>query len=256
MSGFRQGAGSGHTAVMTSAAGDRGMSVATAPPPVATVGAAAAELREARSALWLDDLRWHKQMFRQSRFQWTGEHAVDIITRHTGGQVEFTDVRHLRRLQHEQNEIADYTGQCRTAMGEPLREAARTVIGGWNAVAEAVGLDAGHLKAIEDLSVGATAEQRSNPDVRRVLRQLPFTNPLIQVWELKQLVNLFQAAVDLVEDTLCDLLLELSSSHPSAVLMAATTPQFQALTPARRVEWARKDRGGPGDPRRTPRQRF
>lgn len=255
MSGFRQGAGSGHTAAMTSAVGDRAAGVATASPPVAAVGAAA-ELRAARSALWLDDLRWHKQMFRQSRFQWTGEHAVDIITRHTGGQVEFTDVRHLRRLQHEQNEIAAYTGQCRTAMGEPLREAARTVIGSWDAVAEAVGLDAGHLKAIEDLSAGATAEQRSNPDVRRVLRQLPFSNPLIQVWELKQLVNLFQAAVDLVEDTLCDLLLELSSSHPPSVLIAATIPELWALTPAKRVEWARKERGGPSDPRRTPRQRF
>ena len=241
---------------MTSAAAaDRGTGLAATLPAV-VVGAEATALRAARSALWLDDLRWHKQMFRQSRFQWTGEHAVDIITRHTGGQVEFTDVRHLRRLQHEQDEIAAYTGQCRTAMGEPLREAAHTVIGSWNAVAEAVGLDAGHLKAIEDLSVGAKPQERTNPDVRWVLRQLPFSNPLIQVWELKQLVNLFQAAVDLVEDTLCDLLLELSSSHPPAVLMAATIPELWALTPAKRVEWARKERGGPGDPRRTPRQRF
>lgn len=166
---------------MASAAGDRATSVTAGQPYTAAAGAAAAQLRAARSALWLDDLRWHKQMFRQSRFQWTGEHAVDIITRHTGGQVEFTDVRHLQRLQHEQNEIAAYTGQCRAAVGEPLREAVRTVIGGWDVVAAAVGLDPGHLKAIEDFAVGATAEQRTNPDVRRVLRQLPFSNPLIQV---------------------------------------------------------------------------
>lgn len=256
MSGFRRLASNGHTAVMTSAAANHATGATAALSPAAAVGAAAAQLRAERSTLWLDDLRWHKQMFRQSRFQWTGEHAVDIITRHTAGQVEFTDVRHLHRLQHEQNEINAYTGQCRTAMGEPLREAVRTVVGGWDAVAAAVGLDPGHLKAIEDLSVGATAEERTNPDVRRVLRQLPFSNPLIQVWELKQLVNLFQAAINLVEDTLCDLLLELSSSHPPAVLMAATIPEMQALTPAKRVEWARKERGGPGDLRRVPRQHF
>ena len=116
MSGFRQCAGSGHTAVMTSAAGSRGTGVATAPPPVAAVGAAAsaAELRAARSALWLDDLRWHKQMFRQSRFQWTGEHAVDIITRHTGGQVEFTDVRQRTLERRVWMSAGDYVGHLST----------------------------------------------------------------------------------------------------------------------------------------------
>lgn len=216
---------------------------------------AAGTARVKRSALWLDDLRWHKQMFRQSRFQWTGEHAVDIITRSTGGQVEFTDVRHLRRLQREQNEIADYTTQNRMAMGAPLREAAGTVVGGWDTVAEVLGLSAGHAKATEYLASFTPAAERTNPDVCRVLRQLPFSNPLIQVWELKQLVELFQAAVDLAEDTICDLLLELlDGSRPASVLLEATAPQ--RLDPARRVQWARSARGGPGDPRRTPRQQF
>ena len=239
---------------VTSSTADRAPSAGAGTPPRATQAAGTARVK--RSALWVDDLRWHKQMFRQSRFQWTGEHAVDIVTRGTGGRLEFTDVRHLRRLQREQNEIADYTTQCRMAMGAPLREAAGTVVGGWDTVAEVLGLSAGNAKATEYLASFTPAAERTNPDVRRVLRQLPFSNPLIQVWELKQLVNLFQAAVDLVEDTLCDLLLELSSSHPPSVLMAATLPQLQALTPAKRVEWARKERGGPGDPRRTPRQRF
>lgn len=214
----------------------------------------AGQRRAARSALWLDDLRWHKHMFRQSRFQWTGEHAVDIITRHTGGQVEFSTVRHLRRLQREQDEIADYTTQCRLAMGDALDAAAGTLVGGWAAVADAVGLDVGHAKAIGELASFTSAKERTNPDVRRVLRQLPFSNPLIQVWELKQLVNLFQAAVDLVEDTLCDLLDELADVHPPAVLMEAAGQQ--SLLPVARVDWARKARGGLGDPRRVPRQLF
>lgn len=205
------------------------------------------------TALWLDDLRWHKHMFRQSRFQWTGEHAIDIVTRGTGGRLEFTEVRHLRRLQAEQDEIAAYGTQCTLAMGAPLAAAAATVVGGWQVVADAVGLPVGQAKATAAL-VEWEPLQAPTPDVRRVLRGLPFSNPLIQVWELKQLSRLFDAAVQLLEDTICDLLLELSASHPPEQLVEALATQ--RLDPMTRIDRARSARGGPGDPRRTPHQVF
>ena len=94
----------------------------------------------------------------------------------SGGQIEFTIVRHLQRLQQVHDEIAGCTDQCRMAMGEPLRQAASTVAGGWGALTAAVGLDTGHAKGVDHLASHTPAEERTNPDVRRVLRQLPFSN--------------------------------------------------------------------------------
>lgn len=208
--------------------------------------------RERRGALWLDDLRWHKHMFRQSRFQWTGEHAIDIVTRGTGGRLEFTQVRHLRRLQWEQDEIAAYGTRCTLAMGAPLATAA-SVAGGWQVVADAVGLPVGQAKATAAL-VAWEPLQEPTPDVQSVLRGLPFSNPLIEVWELKQLSRLFDAAVLLIEDTICDLLLELLATRPPEELLESLATQ--RLDPATRASRARTARGGPGDDRRTPRQMF
>lgn len=216
------------------------------------VRAAEAE-RDRLTVLWLDDLRWHKHMFRQSRFQWTGEHAIDIVTRGTGGQLEFTELRHLRRLQAEQDEIAAYGTQCTLAMGAPLAAAAAAVTGGWPVVADAVGLAVGQAKATAAL-VEWEPLQEPTPDVRRVLRGLPFSNPLIQVWELKQLSRLFDAAVQLLEDTICDLLLELLQAHSPQKLVEALATQ--RLDPTNRADRARSARGAPGDPRRTPHQVF
>lgn len=205
-----------------------------------------------QGSTWLEDLRSHRRTFRESRLQWTGEHAIDIVTRHTGGQIEFTTVAHLRRLQREHNEITEYLTQCRMAMGEPLRAAAAGVAGGWNAVAEAVGLTPGNARATAERALHVPREHWTNPDVRRVLRHIPLSNPVVEVWELKQLVALFEAAHDLVEDTLCDLVVELLGNHPVSVLQEAIGTRYLE----RRVHRARSLRGGPGDARRIPRQQF
>jgi hypothetical protein len=217
------------------------------------VSAAAARARE-RAELWLDDLAWHKQMFRQSRFQWTGEHAVDIITWHTGGRVDYTTLAHLQMISRDQTEIRAYGTQCQLGMAEPLKQARPVVPGGWKGVADAVGLTVADCTMTLSLASRTPPDECTNADVRRVLRGLPFTNPLIQIWELKQLWRLYEAADDLLEDTLCDLLLELLPTHPADELRLATGPY--APPPATRVGWNRAERGGPGDDRRIPSQRF
>lgn len=218
----------------------------------ATVLNGAGLARAQRAELWLDDLRWHRSMFRQSRFRWTGEHAMDIVTRSTGGCLDYSTVGHLRWLQRRQDEVRDRGTQCQSAMADPLRQAHAVV--GWDRAAEAVGLTVVDCRLTLAFAAGTTEAERSNVDVRRVLAQLPFANPLIEVWELKQLWRLFDAARDLLEDTLCDLLEELLETHPVDALVDATG--IPAGRPTARIAQARLQRGVAGDPRRTPSQRF
>jgi hypothetical protein len=208
--------------------------------------------RRERGALWLDDLGWHKHMFRRSRFQWAGWHVMDVVTRTTGGQLDFFTVAHLRRLQQYQDEVRDYGTQCQIAMAAPLRQAYETL--GWEPTAEALGLTVVDCTSTLTFAAGTTEEERTNGDVRRVLHRLPFSNPLIQAWELKQLWRLHEAARNVFEDVICDLLLELLPSHSADGLAEATGPLV--MKPAGRAELARLERGGPGDPRRAPQQIF
>lgn len=210
-------------------------------------------LPRAHSAVWLDDLRWHKQMFRQSRFRWTGEHVMDILTRQTSGQLDFTTLRHLQVLQRDQNHLAVVALQCRLAMAEPLRQAVLE-LGGKEPVAEALGLSVSTCTATMSMASGAPAEERTNADVEHVLRGLPFSNPLIQAWELKQLWRLYEAACTALEDTICDLLVELAPLQPVAALREATAPA--SGIPGDRIRWARQERGEAGDPRRSAQQSF
>ena len=204
--------------------------------------------------MWLDDLRWHKHMFRQSRFRWWDEHAMRIVTRHTGGQLEFSTVRHLELLQQYQYQVGEHLLLCREAMAEPLRQA-RDTLGGWEPVAAALGLSVVDCKVILWFAAGTRPEDRTNVNVKAVLRKLPFSNPLIQAWELKQLWRLYEAAADIFEDAICDLIEELRPTRPEEVLVRAS----QDVSPvglAARVRHARQERGGPEDPRRTPAQIF
>lgn len=204
-----------------------------------------------QGALWLDDVRWHKQMFRQSRFQWDAHDVLRIVTGSTGGQLDFTTVAHLRRLQSSQDQVCDFSAQCQVAMAEPLGRARSRL--GWEWTTEVLGLTVVECTMALALA-GGTGQEPPNDEVRRVLRQLPLTNPVTQAWELKQLWRLHEAARDVLEDAICDLLVELLAGHPSDELKRATGPLTGS--PALRVECARLERGGPGDPRRIPRQRF
>lgn len=222
--------------------------VSTAVPSVA------ADRRE-RAELWVDDLRWHRKMFQDSRFRWTSEHVMAIVTRYTGGQLDFTTVRHLELLHQYQLELLDYSCQTRDAMADPLRRANQTLGGNWEPTAEALGLTMIDCKVAVWFAVGASQEQRTNVNIERVLRRLPFANPLIEAWELKQLWRMYESAADILEDTICDLAEELQPTRPVEFLVTAT----DTVSPAglqQRISTAREQRGKPGDTRRLPVQTF
>lgn len=208
----------------------------------------------AQADVWLDDLGWHKRMFLESRFRWTGEHVMSIVTRHTGGQLSFRTVAHLELLRRYQGQVQAYSDRCRLAMADPLLLARATLGGGWGPTGRAVGLSVVDCKATVWLAVGEPPEARTNLNVARALRDLPFVNPLIEAWELKQVWRMYEAAAGVVEDAICDLVDELVGSRPADVLAVAAGMTVGGMW--RRIADAHDARGWPGDPRRIPVQVF
>lgn len=64
---------------------------------------------------------------------------------------------------------------------------------------------------------------------------------------------MYQAAVDILEDTVCDLATELAPHHGWGNLAFLTASRHGEQL-QQRVRWQREHRGGPGDPRRLARQ--
>lgn len=206
-------------------------------------------------ATWLDDLWWHKKMYRGARWRWWGEHVMDMITSYTGGRLYFTTVEDLRRLQGYKYHAEEEAFTCQLALTDPLEQAG-DLMGRWGAVAEALGLTTVDCSATVWFAAVLPDRARTNSAVervKRVVQRQPFKNPLIEAFELKQMWRLHQAAATMLEDTTCDLLEELRESRPDAVLCeAAAIATVKGLD--LRIATARTDRGGPGDPRRIPRQ--
>jgi len=211
--------------------------------------------RRARGEMWVDDLCWHQQMFKRARFRWTGEHVMAIVTRYTSGQLDFTTVRDLELLHRYQLELLDYSCQARDALAERLPAVNETLGGCWEPTAQALGLTVIDCKAAVWFAAGTTPNQRTNLNVRRVLEYVPFRNPLIEAWELKQLWRMYEAAADVFEDTICDLVEELRDSRPIDVLVQATDTLSSAGL-QQRIRTAREERGRSEDPRRMPTQAF
>ncbi|GAA1435900.1 hypothetical protein GCM10009616_34210 [Microlunatus lacustris] len=212
--------------------------------------------RRARSAAdWREDILWHRQMYRQSRFRWAAENATNIAMRSTRGRLEFSTPKHLAALEVHRMELLGYTDQIRLAMASPLREARSAYGARWGTALALVGMSTMDARIIIWSAVGTTPDQVTNTDVRRVLRGIPLPNPLTEVWELRQLHSMFQAASDLLEDAVCDLVHELSDHHGLDAL-APLTVSSAADQLRMRIEAQREQRGEPGDRRRIPQQRY
>ena len=207
------------------------------------------------TADWREDILWHRQMYRQSRFRWAAENATNIAMRSTRGRLEFSTPGQLAALEGHRMELLGYTDQFRLAMASPLREARRAYGARWGTALALVGMSTMDARIIIWSAVGTTPDQVTNTDVRRVLRGIPLPNPLTEVWELRQLHSMFQAASDLLEDAVCDLVHELSD-HYCLDALAPLTVSSAADQLRMRIESQREQRGEPGDRRRIPQQRY
>lgn len=222
-------------------------------------GQIARQKRLARFESWTQELREHRELHNQSRFRWWDTDIMSLATWTTWGRIDFTTLRHLRSLEKWRAELALYTRACEiNGMAPPLIDAQELLYGSgrcWTEIAEAV-----HLTELDCRIVVGTyrfsepALREPNKQVRRILR-MAYSNPLIRVWETKQLVAMHAAAVNVLEDTLIDLVEELRPTHRlSDIMRAAGSANEDRL--ADRIATQREARGGPDDPRRRPRQTF
>ncbi|MBF6333640.1 hypothetical protein [Nocardia transvalensis] len=213
---------------------------------------------------WVEDLDWHRDSYRYSKFQWTPEDALLIATRWTRGQDTFTNVADLATLTQRQLELGDYTETCQRALGKAIAEVQRGLQRPMADVADLLGLtqlecdEAVYLATVRTLwSTPASPIPDSNAQVRRIRTMCDgmfFASPLLLAWELKQLWRMYQSAYNLLEDTVVDLIVELDSVDPVAVAHASGMPNTRSLK--QRIQTQRSERGEPGDPRRDPRQVF
>lgn len=213
----------------------------------------AAALQDRSPEQWLEDVRWHRRMFAQSHFRWVPEDPLHIALDYSHGRVLFETPAHLSRLDDQLMELREWKGQITDAMAAPLRQArSRYTRAKWDQALDLIGLTEYDARVL----IGTAHQQtRQNPDVRRVLRGFPLPNPLTNVWELRQMESMYQAAENLLEDALCDLVEELAPRHGWANLAAVTVGRTERQLRFR-LERQLQERGGPGDPRRAPHQHY
>jgi len=228
-------------------------------PQPAPAGTPAGDERLERAARWLDDLMWHKRMYRPARFRWWPEHLVDICTKTTGGRLDFSTVAHLQLLPQHRNSVRDVVDLFSGAIGQRLADAYLT-IGSYDTIGHELGLSMTDIRVMVIWSAPENAgpDGWAHPQISRVLRVVgrqPFRNPLIEAWELLQLCRMYEAAADVFEDLTVDLIGELRAQRPDEVLAAASGSGTVARM-EQRIQRAHGARGGPGDPRRYPAQFF
>ncbi|HEY5853253.1 MAG TPA: hypothetical protein VIW24_04150 [Aldersonia sp.] len=216
---------------------------------------AAAEQETA--AEWLADLRWHREAYKQSRYQWDPVEPLLAATEFTRGRNEFTTLQDLRELAGHHRAALEVTATCQNALGVALKEARKVVSPlSWEPVAEEL-----DLTVVECSSSGWAATwsepcRHTNAQVANIQQMVDntfYNNPLIRSWELAQLWLFYVAASDIIEDVLVDLVVELTDRRRPQDLADAigmrTLPGLDHL-----VAEHRSRRGIPGDQRRTPQQ--
>lgn len=198
---------------------------------------------------WAEDLVWHRWMFKQSRFRWTAGDAIQIAMHYSGGNTEFTTPAHLRRLDRARQDLAEYIAEMRGILAWEL-ERARPHFdpAQWRRCLTLLDLTASDDAYLHWIT--KTVDPRAtNPDTARIVRGTPMPNPLTHVWELRQLLAVWDAGAALLEDCTVDLLEELEASHGLSRLVGLTT-EINTRELRYRIELNVEQRGRAGDPRR------
>ncbi|WP_148221031.1 hypothetical protein [Xylanimonas cellulosilytica] len=203
---------------------------------------------------WVEDMGWHRRMFDQSYFRWMPEDPMSLALTWTKGRVLYETPRHLRFLDEQFVALRTYAAGIEHAMVPFLDDAQeRCSKDAWRSGLELVGLTSDDVSL---LRFYAPAQQAPHKEVRRALRGWPLQNPFSRIWELRQMRAMYAAAENLLEDTFCDLAVELAPKHGWQNLSQVTLYNNFASGLQQRVDWQREERGEPGDPRRRPAQSY
>lgn len=203
---------------------------------------------------WVEDMSWHRRMYRQSRFRWMPEDPAAIALTWTRGRLEYATPGDMRLLDRQLDDLREFASGIDLAMLEPLAEAERRCSANdWSTGLELTGMSTRDLKVLRHGAPHLTTVHR---EARRAMRGIPWPNPFSRVWELRQMRGMYRAAEQLLEDTFCDLTIELAPAQGWQHLSQMTLYHRSARTLQSRVEDQREARGVPGDLRREPSQRY
>ncbi|MGB3828236.1 MAG: hypothetical protein WA962_05615 [Ornithinimicrobium sp.] len=157
----------------------------------------------------------------------------------------------MRLLDQQLADLIEFTGQIEDAMAMPLAEGEARRSEDWETGLLLMGLTQREVDEIRWRVSHSPAV--SNAEANQALRGWPLPNPYSQVWELRQVHAMWSAAVDILEDTVCDLISELAPRHGwgnLAFLIASRNGEEVQD----RVLRQRERRGEVGDARRVPQQ--
>lgn len=203
---------------------------------------------------WVEDMSWHRRMFDQSYFRWVPEDPMSLALSWTKGRLVYETPKHLRFLDDRLFALRNYAAGIEHAMVPFLDDAQqRCSKEAWRSGLELVGLSS---REVATLRFCAPAEQQPHREVRRALQGWPLQNPFSRIWELRQMRALYTAVENLLEDTFCDLAVELAPDHGWQNLSQVTLYNNFAAGLQQRVQWQREERGESGDPRRRPAQTY
>lgn len=204
---------------------------------------------------WIEDMSWHRRMFRQSYFRWVPEDAMSLALQWTHGRILHETPGHLRTLDQQIIDLQLYSSGIDVATSALLEEARmKSSAADWRAGLALVGLSIDDARNLRFDAQGLPVPQHR--EVRRALKGWPLPNPFSQVWELRQMRGMYKAAEHLLVDALCDLVVELAPTHGWHNLSQVTRYNNSAKQLRTRVKWQRECRGEPGDERRIPNQTY
>lgn len=204
---------------------------------------------------WIEDMSWHRRMFRQSSFRWVPEDPMSIALHWARGRLVHETPGHLRLLDQQIRDLHSYAFGIDVAISARLDEARKKTAGeDWRAGLKLVGFTSTEVKFLRLDTLGLPVPPHQ--EVRRALHGWPLQNPFSQVWELRQMRGMYRAAENLLEDALCDLAVELAPRHGWHNISQVTRSNNSAKQLLARVEEQRELRGEPGDPRRVPSQQY
>lgn len=209
---------------------------------------------ERNPADWLDDVSWHRRMFRQSHFRWVPEDPMAIALSWTRGRVVYETPGHLRLLDRQRHALHEFAAGIDDCMVGPLNMADKEC--GPTRFRDGLKLIDMTIDDVTLLRFFAPRRVPAHREATRALRGIPLPNPFSQVWELRQMRGMYQAAEDLLLDVYCDLILELAPTHGWHQLSQLGQDNRSATALRAVVDDQRRRRGEPGDPRREPVQRY
>lgn len=205
---------------------------------------------------WVEQYRSHRAVNFGAYWTWTPQSPFRLVTNHSGGRTEYTTARDFGDLVRLRRQMTERMCAVRDAIAAELEDVGRrcpnVIEQRWRPVADEFDVPAIELAVaigeaqVAPARVGAPAEV---PAVLEACRELAIMNPLIRAWELRQVLSLWEAGIDLVTDTMADLMGELGHLSP-AELSFATQGEIGARQIVALERNQRLERGLPGDPRR------